>query len=258
MRDFHQDAPFRLITIPFSHFCEKGRWALDRLRIPYEEEGHVPILHYAATYSRGAGRTVPVLTSRAGVFADSTDILKYLDGFARPEERLYPEDPALRGEVLALEELFDDRLGPATRLWAYYHLLPQRELLLQYLEGTVPGLELATLRLIYPAAGFMMRRKLSITPERVAQGLVEVREIFGQVAQRLKDGRPYLCGERLSAADLSFGALGAPVVLPPGYQGPIPPYEELPRVMLELVDELRAHPAGAFILKLFREHRLPA
>ncbi|MFM9267952.1 glutathione S-transferase N-terminal domain-containing protein [Tychonema sp. BBK16] len=28
----------RLITIPISHYCEKVRWALDLLKIPYIEE----------------------------------------------------------------------------------------------------------------------------------------------------------------------------------------------------------------------------
>lgn len=31
-------AIYRLITIPASHYCEKVRWALDWLKIPYIEE----------------------------------------------------------------------------------------------------------------------------------------------------------------------------------------------------------------------------
>ena len=33
----------RLITIRFSHYCEKARWALDRGRIAYEERSHLPL-----------------------------------------------------------------------------------------------------------------------------------------------------------------------------------------------------------------------
>ena len=30
----------RLQTIPYSHYCELGRWALDHARIPYHENTH--------------------------------------------------------------------------------------------------------------------------------------------------------------------------------------------------------------------------
>lgn len=34
-----------LITISFSHFCERGRWALDLARLPYSEVRSLPLLH---------------------------------------------------------------------------------------------------------------------------------------------------------------------------------------------------------------------
>ena len=42
-------APAILITIPLSHYCEKARWALDRVALPYREEPHAPLLHRLAT-----------------------------------------------------------------------------------------------------------------------------------------------------------------------------------------------------------------
>src|SRR5262245_42990107 len=111
-RDPANDEPFRLITIPFSHYCEKARWALDRLGITYREAPHPPLFHWVATAPLRR-RTVPILVSRAGVFADSTDILQYLDAFAPDGARLYPVDSAVRREVEDLEDGFDRSLGPA-------------------------------------------------------------------------------------------------------------------------------------------------
>ena len=37
------------------------------------------------------------------------------------------------------------------------------------------------------------------------------------MAEMLADGRPFLLGDRFTAADLTFAALAAPVVLPPRY-----------------------------------------
>ena len=64
----------RLITIPISHYCEKVRWALDLLKIPYIEERHVPAFHLLATRKYG-GSSVPILVAKSGNFTDSTDIL---------------------------------------------------------------------------------------------------------------------------------------------------------------------------------------
>ena len=72
-------APPRLITIPFSHFCEKARWALDRADLAYVEDGHLPLFH-APSARRAGGRTsVPVLVTDAGPVIDSTDILRWAD-----------------------------------------------------------------------------------------------------------------------------------------------------------------------------------
>jgi len=45
---------------------------------------------------------------------------------------------------------------------------------------------------------------------------------FDHIASLLRDGRPYLCGERFSAADLTFAALSASIIVPPTYGVPLP------------------------------------
>ena len=76
--------PARLVTIPFSHYCEKARWALARAGVDFVEDGHLPIYAYLALRRAGAGRTVPALiTSDGAVVADSTDILRWCDAHGR-------------------------------------------------------------------------------------------------------------------------------------------------------------------------------
>lgn len=104
---------FRLITFPVSHYCEKARWALTRLNIPYVEERHAPLFHRLAT-GRVGGKSVPVLIADAGVFTDSRDILKYLDSIAPDDARLYPSDSSLLKQVEELEALFNAQLGTAS------------------------------------------------------------------------------------------------------------------------------------------------
>jgi glutathione S-transferase len=79
--------------------------------------------------------------------------------------------------------------------------------------------------------------------------------VFDAVADRLADGRRRLVGDRLTAADLTFAALAAAVLMPPEYSVPLPQPDELPAAMAATVRELREHPAGAYALELFRTER---
>ena len=75
------------------------------------------------------------------------------------------------------------------------------------------------------------------------------------MAELLADGRPYLCGERFTAADLTFAALAAAAIIPPGYGTPLPQPDELSGPVDAVVRSFREHPAGAYALELFRTHR---
>ena len=244
-----------LITIPISHFCEKARWALDRAGVPYRESAHMQCLHWVAVKRAGGKRTVPVLVTEDDVLAESADILDYAEARAPAARRLYPEDRGLAGETRALERDFDERLGPHGRRWMYDGMRGQRELVLRYAPTGVPAWQR---RAVPFAAGTVARiidRYFRITPESVAESLREVRATFDEVAERLADGRPYLMGERFTAADLTFSALSAAITMPPGYGVPLPQPDELSAPMAEVVRELRAHPAGAHALAMFRDER---
>jgi glutathione S-transferase len=95
---------FKLITIPVSHYCEKARWGLDYLQIPFQELPHMPPFHTGATKKYG-GTSVPVLITDTGVATDSTDILRYLDRLY--PEKLYPVEPKLHLLGNELERLFN-------------------------------------------------------------------------------------------------------------------------------------------------------
>lgn len=244
-----------LITIPISHFCEKARWALDRVGVGYRERAHLQLIHRVAARRAGGGTTVPVLVCTDRVLADSADIVEWANAQAPLHRRLYPDDHHAASEVRALEREFDSRLGPHARRWMYNGLRGRRDLAVAYACTGVPGWERRALPLGYPIIMRAIDRFLDVTPLTAAESEAQVRIVFDQVAQRLADRRPFLCGERFTAADLTFSALAAPVLVPPEYGVPLPQPDELPVDTAAVVRELREHPAGAHALTMFHDHR---
>jgi len=247
--------PLRLITIRFSHYCDKARWALDRAGLAYREEPHIPLLSWGATFANGGRRTVPVLVTPDGTLSDSTDILHWVDaqGLAPP---LFP-DGVEGDEVAALEEELDERLGPASRRLAYFHVLPQTSMIRRMLPGAAPRWEGRVASVTMPLMTRVLRAGMRIDQVGAARSRDVIDEVFASVSDRLSSGRRYLIGDRFTAADLTFAALAAPVILPPNYARLLGVYE-IPDSMAPLVDYLRSTTAGQLAMRLYAEERLSA
>lgn len=244
----------RLITIRFSHFCEKARWALDYGGVEYREEAHVPMFSWAATYGARGRRTVPVLATPEGTLSDSTDILRWVDA-RQAAPPLFPSD-ALGDEVSQWEEQFDRRLGPATRRLAYFHLLPNTGHVRRLLSSAGPAWETRAARLLFPVLKTAMVRGMQINAPGAERSLKTLNEVLDSVSAKLADGRRYLAGDRFTAADLTFAALLTPVLWPEAALRTIPfGYDEFPEVFRAEVERVRATPAGRFAMRLYAEER---
>jgi glutathione S-transferase len=242
-----------LITIPLSHYCEKARWALDRVRLPYREEAHAPLFHRMAT-RRHAGSSVPVLVHGDQKLTESAAILEHADQSAGGGV-LYPIEAAQRAEVAALEQRFDKQLGPHIRRWGYGHLLSQPGLLRSVWSRGVPRFEARLLLVTTSLTVRLVRAGYDVTPASAQRSLEHVHRIFDEVGQRLGDGRRYLAGDHFTAADLTFASLAAPAVFPAEYGGVLPALDVLPPAMRESVSRLRETAAGRFALRLYATER---
>jgi glutathione S-transferase len=245
----------RLITIPISHYCEKARWALERAGIPYREERHVQGVHQLLARRAGGGITVPVLVTPAEVIGESADILAWVDQRTPPAHRLFPAEPAARNQVERLCRRLDEGLGPTGRRLMYVHTLARPKLTLRFNNQGVPRWEDRALRYGWPLARRYVNHALGIRPGVELQDEADAWSELDFVAGLRADGRPYLCGDCFTAADLTFAALSAPLIVPPIYGTPLPPPEILPPAMAALVGRAREHPAGRYALTLFAEHR---
>lgn len=251
-----QNTP-RLLTIPASHYCEKARWALERLNFNYIEEKHVPLFHVFANRKTGAGKVVPVLiVNEQTAIVGAPALLQYLHTQLPKESQLYPNNLELKQEVEKQENLLEKRLGPLVAHWVYYYFLNDKRLIQKlWCEGT-PSIEKTMFPVIFPIARNQFKRMLGIKSDSASIIYKQIKQVFKSINQRLADGRTYLMGDTFSSVDLTFSALAGPALLCPDYRGVrLPNLNEIPQEMAQGVKELRAMPAGQYAIKLFRDER---
>ncbi len=153
-----------LVTIAFSHYCEKARWALDLAGIPYREDKHLPLMHLAFTRPRG-GRSTPLLALTDGtVLTDSTDILDWVDAAstANGASPIWPTDRETAATARTVETQLDERFGPHARRLGYWHLLGAPPQLLLDFARVAPRAEQMVLRVFRPLVVAFIRRSLKI------------------------------------------------------------------------------------------------
>jgi glutathione S-transferase len=239
-----------LITIPFSHYCEKARWALDRCGVAYEEHGHLPLFHYFETYRTARQRTVPLLVDGKTVVRDSTDIIAWAD--AHRPGALIPIAGAT--DVLAIEDDLDNHFGPATRRWGYFQLMPTRAADRHITTG-IPRWEKSLFGITRPLAVRMLRRGLNIDEAGVERSRKKIEATFERVEQIIGDGRRYISGDRFTVADLTFAALAAPILLPPNHPVQRFELELFSQAARDQIQAWRDRPAGQFGLRLYADER---
>jgi glutathione S-transferase len=240
--------PMTLITIPISHYCEKVRWALDLLELPFVEQARMPPFHRSTTKRHGGG-SVPLLVTPDGPIPDSDGIFRYLD--RRCPGRLYPVP--LDAAALKLDAQFSDVLGVHVRRWGYSYILSREHLRLPW-TYQVPLWQRLLFPLIYPKLEPRVRTMMKVTATSAAESLPHVMAVFAAVELALVDGRRYLTGDRISGLDIAFAALAAPILAPPEHHIPAP-LAALPPPMQAEIAAARATLAGQFGLRLYREHR---
>ena len=256
----------RLVTIVFSHYNEKARWALDYCGVDYEERRFMPgfsqLAVMLATNGKG-GRpdaastrfSTPVLITRDGdKLCDSTEIARWASaglahGGGGP---LFPN-----AEVSKLVEHYSQQLGPHTRRAAYWHALRSKDALQRMGTANVGAAQALAFRMMAPLGKALIKKALGVHEAGYVRSLAQVREELAEAGRRLEQ-TPYLAGEIFTAADLTFASLLAPVLLvsrADGYGASLPAPTDFPAEAQELVAEVRASRAGAFALEVFRRHR---
>lgn len=191
-----------LLTLPPSHYCERARWALDRLAIAYDEERLAPGAHVPRVRRLGASATsLPLLLFGDGSLCQGSDRILDWTGMS--------------GGDLEIEGRLEHTTAPLIRQCLYAGLLSDpgsgiRDVLLRGTsrrQATIGWLTWPLLRRIMVAG---MNARASVLPDLIAHVDREL-DWFDRVLVERGD---HLVGREFGRADLTAASLLAPLALP--------------------------------------------
>lgn len=255
MRHPDPNAPLSLLTFAPMIDSELSRFVLSHYEISYREEPH--IFGWASVLSllhAGTPR-IPVLYGGGLRLVGPRAIVDRFDEICPVERKLVPARQPLRTQVEADWNRYNGDLAAHTAVLAYFRLLPHRDIMIEPFSRGIPPREAAIVPRAYPFLRRLFTLLLRLDAGRAEDALTRIRMAFAYTDARLADGRRYLAGDVLTLSDLSLATAVAPLLLPAGYNAPIPPFESMPPDMQAIVTELRQHPTARFVERIYAERR---
>ena len=196
-----------------------------------------------------------MLVSEGKAIGESAEIAEWADRHRVSGDPLFPEGET--GEqATALMYRYVDELGPAGRRIIWQHLVDDPAMAARFWSQRVSPRQARMLPIMLRLGKIGTKRALKVDRKHVAEAEGTIRSIFDEVAERLADGGR-IVGDRLTGADLAFASMCVPAICPDeGHpKARMPQPEEFPEHVAATIRELRAHPAGEYALRMFREER---
>ncbi|HEV7732347.1 MAG TPA: glutathione S-transferase family protein [Candidatus Binatia bacterium] len=233
-----------------SHFNEKARWALDWKRVPHVRQTLLPGPHIPRMLWMTGQQQVPALITDVGAIVDSTRIIAHLEE-RHPDRPLYPVDDDARRRALALEDWFDEHLGPSLRRVVFAEVLDDGDFMTHAFAGEEGALMQTLYRAVLPGLRIVMRSSMGIDDAGVARSRIEVTEALDRIETELQPSG-YLVGDAFTVADLTAAALLSPIVRPAEFPYSVP---ALPEGGARYRAALASHPAFRWAEDMYRRHR---
>lgn len=232
------DTTPRLLVLPPSHYCERARWALDRLSIAYDEVALAVGPHLWLARRHAPRPHLPILVVGATAIQGSDAILGWL---------------RLDGSAPAIESRLVQRTGVLVRRLLYAATLsePDADLRAVLFDGVSPR-QRRIADLLWPVTRRAMIHGMQAQPHLLPSLLAELEAELDWI-DRERAGCRYLVGVQFGRADLTAASLLAPLARPavacPLYR------TRLSRRAEALLDHLYMHPTLEWVRTIYQQHR---
>lgn len=233
-----------------SHFCEKARWALSHLRVPFERRIWVPGTQARAIQRIAPHRTVPVLVDGGSVVQGSSAILDH----AIAQVGATPFQPRDAAAAKAEEAWMDRDLGETIRCLAYTDLIHEPKTLVALWSQGGPWWSAPFLRLGFPMVRKALR-KMYVDKPRLQDSQARLEAALEALDTRYATA-DYLVDGRFTRLDLTAAALLAPLARPMAH--PVEWVGERPPIMAALHARFGDGPTLTRVRALYQAHRVHA
>lgn len=242
-----------------SGLSEIGRWVMDLNEIVRAEESHAPQLCIKKlnklTNTDETGDN-PVLIHTDSLIYTPSSIIQYYDQQNPSDKRLFPEDKTRRQEVIDLFNWFTTDLN--RNIWGYLYaeMFTSKKKTKALLKKGVSFWERLKITFTYGSIKRGLMKQWNMAGKDSVVFLVEVLKIFKTVSDRLEENNTkYLVGDTITAADIAFVSIAAPIILPEEFGGSITKFNETTEEIRQEILKIRGTKAGQFVLKLYQEDR---
>lgn len=285
----------QLLTIPYSHFCELGKWSLNAARVSFDEQPFAPGLHILPLLSlRLSGPTRHVSRSSAVTAVPAVDAASSsarakphhataVPACCLPDGRVLVDSWAIVGESSTalglpppdakLQTLLDEQIGPLVRQALYEIIF--RPVNRAAWDGLVTSEGGAAWALAWRlgvgrrVTDAMVQLFRSADPDATALGRERLHEALAQLEREHlgpslvanECGGEFMGGCKPGMSDLAIAAICAPLAMPPLYaEGKYAQWFDL--VLAKdadaraEVEQFRATPVGRHCLKVYEAARL--
>ena len=242
----------KLYQFCISHYSEKVRWALDYKGINYQPVNLLPGQHRKTILSLTRDESsVPVLDHDGEIVQGSSRILDYLDE-TFPDNPLTPADSQQKAQALAWEKRLDEEAGPAIRTWIYHYFLQRPKVVVPMLTAGTPFYNRILLSLAFSRVDEIMREAMKINQKTADQAQETLESLLTELAEVYRK-QPFLAGEHVTRADITAGALLAPLFMPPQHPVPWPKPHKVPRPVQAWLKDWQATVEP--VARMYRENR---
>lgn len=241
-----------LLQFPYSPYNEKARRGLDLKGIPHRRTNLLPGPHMPRVRKLTGQTATPVVRFGNTYVSGSAQILEELER-RYPVPQLFPADPVLRDEAIAIEKRFDEDFTPRIRRAVLDCIIADARYVARLFGEGQSGAMLAFYRLTFPLARNMIRNGNGIVDEAsVTDGYRAAEEALDFVSEKTKE-TGFLAGDSFTIADLTAAASLATCADPPNSTMARP--RPMPAKLTEWLERWGGHDGARWVRTIYAAHR---
>lgn len=248
-----------LYVFNISHYCEKARWALESSGIEHRVQHTMAGAHRALAKRLGARRgSLPFLHVGSEVVCGSSAIVDWCESHCRAfgGQEAAPWQQGDDREARAIEKRLDEVSGVHVRRFFYSVALLSVPLEVRPLfTHGLPLWQRAALTLGWKRVVGIMCKTMDLGPGQALESRAILEKELDWLDGLLADGRPYLCGDHWSRADLAAASLIGPLVEPPEH--PMVGRIRLPSLVADTAAQWARRPIMQHLRGVYARHRHP-